>query len=139
MFPTVLITILITATVTSLAFHFVKKEAVVQTPLNSNFELWKFVEKSAHEASIPAEIKDYLLSVINADQNDHEKFNEEQLIEAQRILDRAGPGALYWMSEIATQLAFLASAQMNGFNTNINDALGNSASPEEIVDLLVKV
>jgi len=122
----------------SLASLFVKSKPVEKTSLNSNFELWKFVEKSAHEASIPAEIKDYLLSVIAADKNDGEKFSEQQLLDAQKILDRAGPGAFYWMSEIATQLAFLASAQINGFNTNVNEILGNSASPEAIVDLLVK-
>jgi hypothetical protein len=99
----------------------------------------QFVDTANGFDSIPADIRNYLLSVITADKNDDAKFNNHQLAEAQRILDRAGPGAFYWMSEIATQLAFLAAAQINGIPTNVGEKLGACATPEEVVGMIVKL
>jgi hypothetical protein len=42
------------------------------------------------------------------------------------------------MTEIAAQLATLAAAQINGIPTNVNAELGNSATPEAIVKIVVK-
>jgi hypothetical protein len=120
----------------SLLLEFLKKN---KQPKQLKSEFRNFVSTSEGVESIPADIRAYLLSIIFADKNDHAKFNEEQIAEAARILDRAGPGAFYWMSEIATQLAFLASAQVNGIPTNVGARLGNSASPEEIVKMIVKI
>ena len=61
-----------------------------------------------------------------------------RLAQAQRILDRAGPGALYWMSEIAGQLATLSAAQINGVPTNVNAELRDGATPEDIVRIVVR-
>ena len=66
------------------------------------------------------------------------KFSDERIAQAGRILDRAGPSAMYWMTDIAAQLAFLGAAQVNGITTNVNLELGESATPEQIVNVVVK-
>ena len=107
-------------------------------------ELRELVEESSEVTAVSADIKRYLLKVIENDKNDGEKFSDAQLAEAQRILDRAGPGAFYWMAEIATQLAFLGAAQANGIPTNVSHELGyevgiGGVTPEEIVEIVVRV
>ena len=41
------------------------------------------------------------------------------------------------MSEIAAQLAILAAAQINGIPTNVNVGLGESATAEDVVRVVV--
>ena len=101
-------------------------------------ELRDLVENSNDATGIGLAIKNFLLRVIEDDNNDVEKFSDRQLAEAQRILDRAGPGALYWMTEIAAQLAFLGAAQINGIPTNVNHELGESATAADIVKVVIR-
>ena len=101
-------------------------------------ELRDLVESSNDATGIGLDIKNFLLRVIEDDNNDVEKFSDRQLAEAQRILDRAGPGALYWMTEIAAQLAFLGAAQINGIPTNVNHELGESATAADIVKVVIR-
>ena len=101
-------------------------------------ELRELVESSNDATGIGLDIKNFLLRVIEDDNNDVEKFSDRQLAEAQRILDRAGPGALYWMTEIAAQLAFLGAAQINGIPTNVNLELGESATAADIVKVVIR-
>lgn len=101
-------------------------------------ELRELVESSNDATGIGLDIKHFLLSVINDDNNDVEKFSDHQLAEAQRILDHAGPGAFYWMTEIAAQLAFLGAAQINGIPTNVNHELGESATAQDVVKAVVR-
>jgi hypothetical protein len=101
-------------------------------------ELRELVESSNDATGIGLDIKHFLLSVINDDNNDVEKFSDHQLAEAQRILDHAGPGAFYWMTEIAAQLAFLGAAQINGIPTNVNHELGESATEQDVVKAVVR-
>ncbi len=101
-------------------------------------ELRDLVENSNDATGIGLDIKNFLLRVIEDDNNDVEKFSDRQLAEAQRILDRAGPGALYWMTEIAAQLAFLGAAQINGIPTNVNHELGESATAADIVKVVIR-
>ena len=101
-------------------------------------ELRDLVENSNDATGIGLDIKIFLLRVIEDDNNDVEKFSDRQLAEAQRILDRAGPGALYWMTEIAAQLAFLGAAQINGIPTNVNHELGESATAADIVKVVIR-
>ncbi len=101
-------------------------------------ELRDLVENSNDATGIGLDIKRFLLRVIEDDNNDLEKFSDRQLAQAQRILDRAGPGAFYWMTEIAAQLAFLAAAQINGIPTNINAELGQSATAQEVVKAVIR-
>ena len=99
-------------------------------------ELKAIIEDDGDKTGIAFEIKQYLLSVIEDDKNDIEKFSDARIAQAERILDRAGPSAMYWMTDIAAQLAFLAAAQINGIATNIDAKVGESATPEAIVSSL---
>jgi hypothetical protein len=101
-------------------------------------ELKAIIESDNDATGIAFEIKAFLLSVIEDDKNDLEKFSDERIAQAGRILDRAGPSAMYWMTDIAAQLAFLGAAQVNGITTNVNLELGESATPEQIVNVVVK-
>jgi hypothetical protein len=42
------------------------------------------------------------------------------------------------MTEIAAQLSILAAAQLNGIPTNVSVELGEGATPEAIVNIVVK-
>ncbi|TSA21098.1 MAG: hypothetical protein D4R69_03840 [Actinomycetales bacterium] len=101
-------------------------------------ELKAIIEDDGDKTGIAFEIKQYLLSVIGDDKNDVEKFSDSRIEQAERILNRAGPSAMYWMTDIAAQLAFLAAAQINGIATNIDAKVGESATPEAIVNAVVK-
>ena len=107
-------------------------------PRGLDAELKELVENSSDPTGIGLDIKRYLLSVIDDDKNDREKFSDSQITEAQRILDRAGPAAFYWMTEICSQLTFLAAAQINKIPTNVDAELNGSATPEDIVRIVVQ-
>ena len=101
-------------------------------------ELKELIEDANYSTGIGLEIKSLLLDVINDNRMDREKFSDARLAQAQGILDRAGPGAFYWMSDIAAQLAFLAAAQINAVATNVNVELGESATAEDVVNVVVR-
>jgi hypothetical protein len=83
--------------------------------------------------------KGFLLSVVADDRYGAEKFSDARLAQAQSILDRAGPGAFYWMTEIATQLAVLSAAKLNGMGTNVEVELGSvGVTPDAVVRVVVK-
>jgi hypothetical protein len=46
--------------------------------------------------------------------------------------------AFYLMTEIAAQLSILSAAQINGIPTNVNVELGESATPEQVVAIVIK-
>jgi hypothetical protein len=86
-----------------------------------------------------AEIKGYLLSVVGDDRDGAEKFSDARIAQAQGILDRAGPAAFYWMTEIATQLAILSAAKINGMGTNVEAELGSvGVTPDAVVRVVVQ-
>jgi len=97
------------------------------------------IESSADATATALEIKQFLLDIITDNKNDAEKFSDARLAEAQTLIDRAGPNGLYWLADIAAQLAFLSAAHINGFQSNVSDELGNSATPEAIVNLVAKI
>ena len=101
-------------------------------------ELKHLIQESNDATAIGSDIKRFLLDVLNDNANDQEKFSDARIAQAQRILDRAGPASFYWMTEIAAQLATLSAAQINGISTNVNVELGNSATPEAVVKIVVK-
>lgn len=121
-----------------LIFLFLNRTKARKRPRGLDAELKELIENSNDATGIGLEIKDFLLDLINDEKNDAEKFSDSRLAQAQRIIDRAGPGAMYWMGEIATQFAFLAAAQINGIPTNVNVELTDSATPEDIVRIIVK-
>jgi len=101
-------------------------------------ELKSIIEEDGDKTGIAFEIKQYLLAVIEDGNNDAEKFSDARIEQAERILDRAGPSAMYWMSDIAAQLAFLAAAKVNGTATSVDAKVGTSTTAEEIVKAVVK-
>ena len=101
-------------------------------------ELRELIENPTDITGIAFEIKRYLLSVIDDDNNDREKFSDAQLARAASILDRAGPSAFYWMTDIASQLALISAAQINGIPTNVSDELREGATAESIVEIVVR-
>ena len=125
--------------IASLIYLFLSRKKRKRKPRGLDGELKELITQSSDASSIGLDIKRYLLNTINDNNNDLEKFSDGQIAEAQRILDRAGPAALYWMSDIAAQLAVLAAAQANGLPTNVGEKLGDRATPAEIVDVVVRV
>ena len=101
-------------------------------------ELKAIIEDDGDKTGIAFEIKQYLLAVIEDGNNDVEKFSDARIEQAQRILDRAGSSAMYWMTDIAAQLAFLAAAKVNGIATSVDAKVGTSTTPEAIVKAVVK-
>jgi hypothetical protein len=106
---------------------------------NLDTELKDLLHSSSDATGIALDIKNYLIRVLDDDKNDREKFNDDQLAEAQRIFDRAGPSSLFWMAEIAAQMTLLATAQLNGIPTNINYEVKEGATPEQVIDAVVKI
>jgi len=101
-------------------------------------ELKAIIEQDGDKTGIAFEIKQYLLAIIEDDKNDIEKFSDARIEQAERILDRAGPSAMYWMTDIAAQLAFLAAAKVNGIATSVDAQVGTSTTPDAIVRAVVK-
>jgi hypothetical protein len=123
---------------TALIYLFLNRKKRTRKPRTLDAELKHLIQESNDATAIGSDIKRFLLDVLNDNANDQEKFSDARIAQAQRILDRAGPASFYWMTEIAAQLATLAAAQINGIPTNVNAELGNSATPEAIVKIVVK-
>jgi hypothetical protein len=101
-------------------------------------ELKSLIDNDGDKTGIAFEIKQYLLAIVEDDKNDVEKFSDARISQAERILNRAGPSAMYWMTDIAAQLAFLAAAKVNGIATSVDAKVGEHATPEAIVKAVVK-
>jgi hypothetical protein len=122
---------------TSLIYLFLNRKKRRKVTLDT--ELKDLLHSSSDATGIALDIKNYLIRVLDDDKNDREKFNDDQLAEAQRIFDRAGPSSLFWMTEIAAQMTLLATAQINGIPTNVNYEVKEGATPEQIIDAVVKI
>jgi hypothetical protein len=119
----------------TLIFLFLNRK---KKPRGLDAELRELIESSNDATGIGMDIKSFLLRVLQDDKNDVERFSDAQLSEAQRIIERAGPAAFYWMTEIAVQMTFLATAQANGIPTNVSEELKDDVTPERIIQLVVK-
>ena len=124
---------------TALIYLFLNRKKKARKPRTLDAELKHLIQESNDATAIGSDIKRFLLDVLNDNANDQEKFSDTRIAQAQRILDRAGPGAFYWMTEISAQLCLLAAAQINGIPTNVSAVLGSSATAEDIVRIVVKV
>ena len=102
-------------------------------------ELKELIQSEDNSTGIALSVKQYLLDVLDDDKNDREKYSEERLTQGQEILDKAGASALYFMADIATQLSIVASAQMNGIPNNVEADLRGNASPENIINKVIKM
>ena len=123
---------------TTLIFLFFNRTKKKRRPHTIDGELKELIQSEQENKGIALEIKNYLLAIIESNNNDEAKFSDNHLAKAQEILDKAGPGAFYWMSDIAAQLALLAAAQINGIPTNVNAELGESATAADVVRVVVK-
>jgi len=123
---------------TTLIFLFFNRTKKKRRPHTIDGELKELIQSDQENKGIALEIKNYLLAIIESNNNDEAKFSDNHLAKAQEILDKAGPGAFYWMSDIAAQLALLAAAQINGIPTNVNAELGESATAQDVVRVVVK-
>jgi hypothetical protein len=125
-------------------FYFIinsfSKRKAHRKPRTLDAELRALINEHNTNTGIALDIKRYLLDIINDNNNNNnlEKFSNYRINQAQNLLDRAGPAAFYWMGEIAAQLALLSAAQINGIPTNVNAELRDSATPEAIIDIVVK-
>ena len=107
--------------------------------LNLDAELRDLIITAERTKESAEEIRSFLLRVIADERNGIESFNNSQLAEARRIIEKIGPGAFFWMTHIATQLAYLSAAQINGLPTNVNAELGDTATAEDVVRIVVQV
>jgi hypothetical protein len=124
---------------TAVIYLFINRKKKVRKPRGIDAELRELIESTYTSDALAAEIKGYLLSVVADDRDGAEKFSDARLAQAQAILDRAGPSAFYWMTEIATQLAVLSAAKINGIGSNVEAELGTEGvTPEAVVRVVVK-
>ena len=114
------------------------KRKARRKPRTLDAELRALINEHNTSTGIALDIKRFLLDIINDNNHDLEKFSDSRINQAQNLLDRAGPAAFYWMGEIAAQLALLSAAQINGIPTNVNAELRDGATPEAIIDIVVK-
>jgi hypothetical protein len=102
-------------------------------------ELKELIQAEDNSTGIALSVKQYLLDVLDDDNNDREKYSDERLTQGQMILDKAGANALYFMADIAAQLSLVASAQINGIPTNVEVELKDNATPENIINKVIKI
>jgi hypothetical protein len=104
-----------------------------------DYELQKILIEARERTEKATSIRDFLLKVLQEDIDGKEKFNDEILLEAAELLDEVGPGAFYWMADIAVQMTTLAQCALRDMPTNVEAELGKDASAEEIIRLVVRV
>lgn len=119
------------------AYFLLRRKRTRRLSIDQEFQ--ELVESSKRTQESAEEIRAFLLRVIADERNDVESFNDSQLAEAKRIIDRTGPGAFFWMTHIAAQLAFVSASQINEIPTNVDLALNGSATAEDVVKVVVQV
>ena len=102
-------------------------------------ELKDLIQAEDNSTGIALSVKQYLLDVLDDDKNDREKYSQSRLDQGQLILDKAGASALYFMADIATQLSLLTAAQINKIPTALDFEFTNGATPEAIIDKVIKI
>ena len=102
-------------------------------------ELTEILDEHARVRGDAQAIKDFLLQVLADNRDGVEKFSDEALERAAEIIEQVGPGAFYWMTDIAAQMVVLSEATLRGFSTNVSVELGPSADADSIVDLVVRL
>lgn len=122
---------------TILVYLFLSRNKKPRRPRTLDGELKELIRTNYENKEIATEIRNYLLWII--ENNNEEKFSDLQLSKAKEVIDRAGPAAFYWMTEIAAQLSILSAAQINGIHTGIDDELGVNATPEAVIHAVVKI
>ena len=116
----------------------VKKRTFFRKP-SLDQELKELIQAEDNSTGIALEVKQYLLDVLDDDKNDREKYSQSRLDQGQLILDKAGASALYFMADIATQLSLLAAAQINKIPTSLDNQFIDGATPEAIINKVIKI
>ncbi len=104
-----------------------------------DYELQKILIEARQTSDKATQIRDFLLKVLQEDLDGKEKFNDEILEEAAELIEELGPGAFYWMADIAVQMTTLAQCAMRDMPTNVEAELGKDASAEAIIKCVVRV
>lgn len=107
--------------------------------IKMDYELQKILIEARQTSDKATQIRDFLLKVLQEDLDGKEKFNDEILEEAAELIEELGPGAFYWMADIAVQMTTLAQCAMRDMPTNVEAELGKNASAEEIIKCVVKI
>lgn len=102
-------------------------------------ELQEIISDAHRTRENATQIRDFLLKVLQEDEDGVEKFNDEILHDAAQLIEELGPGAFYWMTDIAVQMTRLAQCAMRDVPTNVEAELGKDASAEEIVKYVVVI
>ena len=102
-------------------------------------ELQEIIAEGNRTRESAATIREFLLKVLQEDIEGKEKFNDEILQEAAELIEELGPGAFYWMTDIAVQMTVLAECALRDVSTNVQAELGKEASAAEIVRCVVRV
>ena len=102
-------------------------------------ELTEILDRHQQVRRDATDIRAYLLRVLADNRNDSEKFSDEALERAAELIEQVGPGAFYWMTDIAAQMVLLSEATLRGFATNVSVELGAAATAEEIVEKVVQL
>ena len=102
-------------------------------------ELTEILDEHARVRGDAQAIKDFLLQVLADNRDGVEKFSDDALERAAEIIEQVGPGAFYWMTDIAAQMVVLSEATLRGFSTNVSIELGASADADSIVELVVRL
>jgi hypothetical protein len=102
-------------------------------------ELKDLILADDNSTGIALSVKQYLLDVLDDDKNDREKYSDTRLAQGQEILDKAGASALYFMADIATQLSLVAAAQINKIPTSLDNQFIDGATPEAIINKVIKI
>ena len=102
-------------------------------------EYRELIESHNRVKADASEIRDFLFAVLADAQNGIEKFGDTRLLEAGEIIDRIGPGAFYWMTDIAAQMVLLSTAKLNGIATSVDHAITVPVTAEQIVAAVVRV
>ncbi len=84
-------------------------------------------------------IREFLLKVLQEDIDGKEKFNDEILQETAELIEELGPGAFYWMTDIAVQMTVLAQCALRDIPTSVEVELGKDASAADIIKNVVRV
>jgi hypothetical protein len=119
--------------------NFFRTIAAARASLRVDAEYRELIESHNNTMQKAQMIKDFLLKVTQENLDGAEKFNDEILEDAEGIIDECGPGALYWMADIAAELAKLSQYALADQPTNVSQKFGGQASAIEIIDEVVVV
>ena len=104
-----------------------------------DYELQQILIEARQTTDKATRIRDFLLQVLQEDLDGKEKFNDEILEEAAELIEELGPGAFYWMADIAVQMTTLAQCALRDIPTNVEADFGKAATAEEIIKCVVRV